>query len=90
MVENRDSVSRKDLLDACGGVARLRPVWDEIASRYDAVVVPSAVDEAPVGLGYTGDAVSFLSFSFQVRWEGWADCLVRASIRCGLCFMRRR
>ncbi|KAB8234502.1 amidase [Aspergillus alliaceus] len=62
MVENRDSVSRKDLLDACDGVARLRPVWDEIASRYDAVVVPSAVDEAPVGLGYTGDA------SFNSMW----------------------
>jgi hypothetical protein len=33
-------------------------VWDEIASKYDAVFTPSVVDEAPVGLASTGDAVS--------------------------------
>ncbi|KAJ5729562.1 uncharacterized protein N7483_004070 [Penicillium malachiteum] len=37
------------------GIARLRPIWDAISEEYDAIVVPSAVDEAPKGLGNTGD-----------------------------------
>ncbi|KAG4439657.1 hypothetical protein IFR05_004854 [Cadophora sp. M221] len=47
-------------LEAYDGCAKLRPVWDEIASRYDAVLTPSVPDEAPVGIKSTGDA-SFCS-----------------------------
>lgn len=57
-VENKENVSRKALLESCDGSARLRPAWDELSSQYDAVIVPSSVDEAPRGLKYTGDAVS--------------------------------
>lgn len=56
-VENATKLSRKAQLDAYDGCARLRPVWDEIASKYDAVFTPSVVDEAPVGLNSTGDSV---------------------------------
>ncbi|KAH8812613.1 amidase [Xylogone sp. PMI_703] len=58
--ENRTKLTRKAQLEAYDGCARLRPVWDSIASQYDAVIVPSVVDEAPVGIGNTGDA-SFCS-----------------------------
>ena len=57
-VENKGNVSRKALLESCDGSAQLRPVWDELSRKYDAVIVPSTVDDAPRGLRYTGDAVS--------------------------------
>ncbi|KAH8601239.1 amidase signature domain-containing protein [Bisporella sp. PMI_857] len=59
-VENESKLTRKAQLEAYDGCARLRPVWDEIASQYDAVITPSVVDEAPVGIDHTGDA-SFCS-----------------------------
>lgn len=61
-VENATKLSRKEQLEAYDGCARLRPVWDDIASRYDAVITPSVPDEAPMGLENTGDAVSTLFF----------------------------
>lgn len=59
-VENSSKITRKQQLESYDGCARLRPVWDEIASKYDAVLTPSVVDEAPEGLQGTGDA-SFCS-----------------------------
>lgn len=63
LVENKTELSRKAQLEAYDGCARCRPVWDEIANQYDAIITPSAVDEAPLGLGSTGDAVSISLFS---------------------------
>lgn len=57
-VENKTKLTRKGQLEAYDGVARLRPEWDAIASKYDAVITPSVVDEAPMGIDNTGDAVS--------------------------------
>jgi hypothetical protein len=57
-VNNVSKLSRKEQLEAYDGCGRLRPVWDEIASKYDAVITPSVPDIAPSGLGNTGDAVS--------------------------------
>ncbi|CZR50435.1 related to glu/asp-tRNA amidotransferase subunit A [Phialocephala subalpina] len=59
-VENHTKLSRKAQLEAYDGCAKLRPVWDEIAGKYDALFTPSVVDEAPVGIERTGDA-SFCS-----------------------------
>jgi Asp-tRNA(Asn)/Glu-tRNA(Gln) amidotransferase A subunit family amidase len=56
-VENRTKISRKAQLESYDNVARLRPVLDEIASKYAAILTPSVVDEAPVGLKNTGDSV---------------------------------
>lgn len=49
---------RSEQLAAYDGAARLRPVFDEIAAHYDAVLCPSVIDEAPVGLDHTGSYVS--------------------------------
>lgn len=57
-VENGSKLTRKGQLESYDGCARLRPVWDEIASKYEAVLTPTVPDEAPVGLASTGDAVS--------------------------------
>jgi len=59
-VENQGQLSRKAQLEAYDGCARLRPMWDDIASHFDAVITPSVPDVAPVGLENTGDA-SFCS-----------------------------
>ena len=49
--------SRREQLAAQDGIAALRPQFDDIAAGYDAVLAPSVVDEAPLGLGFTGDAI---------------------------------
>lgn len=56
-VEERRSVSRKAQLQAYDGLAALRPRFDKLAEGYAAVLAPSVLDEAPQGLGNTGDPV---------------------------------
>lgn len=56
-VENSGNVSRQALLEAYDKCARLRPAWDDISRRFDLVLTPSVVDEAPLGLEATGDMV---------------------------------
>jgi hypothetical protein len=85
-VENHTKLTRKAQLEAYDGCARLRPVWDEIASKYDAVFTPGAVDEAPVGIESTGDAVSPslpLLFYFRPLIAG-PDGVSSRSAACGL------
>lgn len=45
------------LLESQDEAARLRPIWDEFANQYDAIITPSVPDEAPYGLESTGDSV---------------------------------
>ncbi|RFU24667.1 hypothetical protein B7463_g11666, partial [Scytalidium lignicola] len=59
-VENTKKLSRKAQLESYDSCARLRPEWDKIAGMYDAIITPSVPDEAPMGIGHTGDA-SFCS-----------------------------
>ncbi|KAK5712623.1 hypothetical protein LTR17_017876 [Elasticomyces elasticus] len=59
-VDNSRKLTHRQLLDAYDNVARLRPVFDELASNYDIIITPSVVDEAPLGLENTGD-MSFCS-----------------------------
>ena len=70
-------MSREALLESYDGSVRLRPIWDEIASKYSAVAVPSAVDDAPVGLKYTGDSVStpFGALFHKVVWLYHCDSI---------------
>lgn len=60
-VHNDTKISRKEQLEAYDEIAKLRPVVDEIASKYTLLITPSVTDEAPVleePLRFTGDAVS--------------------------------
>lgn len=56
-VEGREGITPVQLAAALDLAARLRPVWDEIARDYDAILTPSAVGEAPADLTQTGDAL---------------------------------
>jgi hypothetical protein len=58
-------VTRKKHLEGYDKIAALRPVIDGIARRYDALVTPSTVDEAPVRVEperHTGEAI------FNLMW----------------------
>lgn len=49
-------VPSEKLLAAADSAAALRPLFDRIASRYDAILTPSAPGEAPVGHNIPADA----------------------------------
>ena len=55
--ENKQGVSHQQQLEAYDNCARLRPIWDELARRFDVILTPSIIDEAPVGPENTGDMV---------------------------------
>ncbi|WWC62256.1 uncharacterized protein I303_104852 [Kwoniella dejecticola CBS 10117] len=62
---NEGKTTRKEQLEALDEIARLRPVIDEIASRYTCLITPSVTGEAPFleePLRFTGDA------SFNLMW----------------------
>jgi len=54
-VDNTRELTHRQLLDAYDNVARLRPIFDDLARDYDLILTPSVLDEAPLGLGNTGD-----------------------------------
>ncbi|KAF2217661.1 hypothetical protein CERZMDRAFT_31713 [Cercospora zeae-maydis SCOH1-5] len=61
-VEEFHGYTRKQYLSACDTIAALRPKWDALAEKYDAVIAPSVPDVAPEGLERTGSAI------FQGFW----------------------
>ncbi len=56
-VLNTDRSTREQLRQAHLLAAAGRAAWDGIAAAYDAVLVPSATGEAPMGLASTGDFI---------------------------------
>lgn len=56
-VENSHKITRRAQLEAFDSIAMLRPVIDDIASKYDAIIAPSIPDVAPLGQNVTGDQV---------------------------------
>ncbi|CBX90606.1 similar to Asp-tRNA Asn/Glu-tRNA Gln amidotransferase subunit A [Plenodomus lingam JN3] len=55
-VENHAGHTRKAQLAALDELAAMRPRFDALADQYAAILAPSVVDEAPVGLETTGEA----------------------------------
>lgn len=55
--KSMEPIGRKRLCTALDYAARLRPVFDALAGKYDAILAPSAPGEAPAGLASTGDAI---------------------------------
>jgi amidase len=53
---DKPEFTRRQGLEAQDGIAALRPRFDELAGLYDAVLTPSVIDEAPLGLEFTGSA----------------------------------
>ncbi|OLN91613.1 Glutamyl-tRNA(Gln) amidotransferase subunit A 1 [Colletotrichum chlorophyti] len=55
-VENSKKITRAAQLEAFDNIAMARPKVDKVLGKYDAVLVPSVVDEAPEGIESTGSA----------------------------------
>ncbi|KAI8938509.1 hypothetical protein NX059_004397 [Plenodomus lindquistii] len=55
-VENHNRYTRKAQLRAFDQLAAMRPKLDALAEGYAAILAPSVMDEAPVGLETTGNA----------------------------------
>ncbi len=62
LVEHAGGFSARDLAVAYDAAAACRRLFDEIAGAYDAVLTPSVIGEAPIGLGHTG------SMAFNAIW----------------------
>ncbi|KAL1891152.1 hypothetical protein Sste5346_007784 [Sporothrix stenoceras] len=76
-VENRQGLTRADQTKAFDRIAAARPIVDEIAGRYAALLTPSVVDEAPVGTSFTGSA------AFNCIWTALHMPVVNVPGFCG-------
>lgn len=56
IAKNIHTGSKKTYLHAFDKIASLRPKIDEIANQYTALITPSAVDVAPIGIEWTGNS----------------------------------
>ncbi|KAH0548150.1 hypothetical protein GP486_008122 [Trichoglossum hirsutum] len=64
LVENGSNYTRKERVQAVDRYASMRPIFDKIAANYSAVITPSVIDEAPLGLNDFGSA------AFNWFWTG--------------------
>lgn len=64
LVENRAGYTHAERLRAQEGFVALRAKADELAGKYAVIIAPSALDEAPLGLGDMG------SPAFNTIWTG--------------------
>ncbi|QSZ30985.1 hypothetical protein DSL72_000546 [Monilinia vaccinii-corymbosi] len=56
LVENVFNYTRKERIEALDQYTKMRPIFDKIVANYSAIITPSVVDEAPLGLGDFGSA----------------------------------
>ena len=56
LVENKSNFTLKDIVRAIDRYAAMRPIFDDFADDYSAIITPSATDVAPLGLEDMGDA----------------------------------
>ncbi|KAK3998076.1 amidase [Cladorrhinum sp. PSN332] len=64
-VENSSGFTHRERIQALDDYAKIRGIADEVAGKYSAIITPSAVDEAPLGLGDMGSA------AFNTMWTGF-------------------
>ncbi|KAK1052075.1 hypothetical protein LTR74_016620 [Friedmanniomyces endolithicus] len=63
-VDDAPEYPREQVRQAFEYYAALRPALDKIATRYSALITPSAIDEAPLGIGDMGSPI------FNSVWTG--------------------
>lgn len=56
LVENDAKYTNREMAQALDKYARMRPIIDDLAAKYSAVITPSVVDESPLGLDDMGSA----------------------------------
>lgn len=62
LVENREKYTLEERMQVLDRYAAMRPLMDTFAGRYSAIITPSVVDEAPLGLDDMGSA------AFNTLW----------------------
>jgi len=67
IVENTSNISHKGRVEASDTYASMRRVINNLAETYSVILTPSAVDEAPLGLGDMGSA------TFNTMWTAGAS-----------------
>ncbi|KAJ4257084.1 hypothetical protein NW757_003710 [Fusarium falciforme] len=65
MVENTSSNTHKEMTGACDMHSKMRDMDNKLAENYTVILTPSAVDEAPLGIGDMG------SPTFNTLWTGF-------------------
>ncbi|KAF4960506.1 hypothetical protein FGADI_913 [Fusarium gaditjirri] len=50
IIENRSGITQEELRDAYNRYSNMRTIINDLASKYDIILAPSAVDDAPIGL----------------------------------------
>ncbi|OIW33466.1 amidase [Coniochaeta ligniaria NRRL 30616] len=76
-VENAGGYTHKARLEALDGIGALRPRVDEVLGRFDALITPSVLDEAPLGIESTGSA------AFNGAWTALHVPVVNVPGFCG-------
>ncbi|KAF5634696.1 amidase [Fusarium sp. NRRL 52700] len=64
-VENKSNITQEELSEAYDEYAKMRAIINELAKKYDVILAPSAVDDAPVGLEDMGSPI------FNTLWTGF-------------------
>ncbi|PMD36944.1 amidase signature enzyme [Hyaloscypha variabilis F] len=64
LVENTFNYTRKERMQALDRYTSMRPIFDRLVANYSAIITPSVVDEAPLGLDDFGSA------AFNWFWTG--------------------
>jgi Asp-tRNA(Asn)/Glu-tRNA(Gln) amidotransferase A subunit family amidase len=62
LVENHSNYTRKEIVEASDTYSEMRRSMNRLAENYSVILTPSAVDEAPLGLGDMGAA------TFNTMW----------------------
>ncbi|KAG5750130.1 hypothetical protein H9Q70_007217 [Fusarium xylarioides] len=65
IIENRSNITQDELRDAYDEYAKMRLIVNNLAKKYDIILAPSAVDDAPVGLDDMGSPI------FNTLWTGF-------------------
>lgn len=65
LVENHSNYTRKEIVEASDTYSEMRRSMNRLAENYSVILTPSAVDEAPLGLGDMGAA------TFNTMWTGF-------------------
>ena len=73
-VENRSAVTPEQHVQAIDKYASLRSSFDRFASSYSAILTPSVIDVAPLGLEYMEDPSFNFLWTVSVLWRRGRTC----------------
>lgn len=79
LVENHNNFTHKERMEAQDRYGSIRSKVDDIAAKYTAILTPSAVDEAPLGLDDMGSPIFNTLWTVSVHEiRFWARCRIDA------------